>query len=83
MFSLKLFLQFLKMPKGPKKLFMSLGYSGWGPGQLEDEIKKNSWINIDEQLDLLFDIDTEKKWMKAIKQTGIDFSKFSSFSGNA
>ena len=69
--------------KGPKKFFISLGYSGWGPGQLEDEIKKNSWINIDEQLDLLFDIDTEKKWIKAIKKTGIDFSKFSSFSGNA
>ena len=69
--------------KGPKKFFISLGYSGWGPGQLEDEIKKNSWINIDEQLDLLFDIDTEKKWIKAIKKTGIDFSKFSSFSGTA
>ena len=69
--------------KGPKKFFISLGYSGWGPGQLEDEIKNNSWININEELDLLFDTDSEKKWSKAIKKTGIDFTKFSSFSGNA
>ena len=69
--------------KGPKQFFISLGYSGWGPGQLEEEIKNNSWINIKEELDLLFDIDSEKKWSKAIKKTGIDFTKFSSFSGNA
>ena len=69
--------------KGPKKFFISLGYSGWGPGQLEDEIKQNSWINLNEELDLLFDLESEKKWSSAIKKTGIDFTKFSSFSGNA
>ncbi len=69
--------------KGPKKYFISLGYSGWGPGQLEDEIKQNSWINLSEELDLLFDIDSEKKWKNALKKIGIDFKKFSSHSGNA
>ncbi len=69
--------------QGPTKFFISLGYSGWGPGQLEYEIKQNSWININEELDFLFDMDTEKKWTNAIKRTGIDFSKFSSYSGNA
>ncbi len=69
--------------QGPKKFFISLGYSGWGPGQLEDEIKQNSWININEELDFLFDMDSEKKWTTAIKRTGIDFTKFSSYSGNA
>ena len=54
-----------------------------GPGQLEDEIKKNSWINIKEELDFLFDMESEKKWTNAIKRTGIDFTKFSSYSGNA
>ena len=65
----------LKTPPSRCPLFVSVMF--------EDEIKKNSWINIDEQLDLLFDIDTEKRWIKAITNTGIDFSKFSSFSGNA
>ena len=59
--------------------FISLGYSGWGPGQLEDEIKNNSWINLNEQMDLLFEKDTEDKWKSAIKRTGIDFSKFLNF----
>ena len=69
--------------KGPKQFFISLGYSGWGPGQLEDEIKQNSWININEELDLLFEIDPEKKWKNALQKTGIDFSKLSNFFGNA
>ena len=69
--------------KGPEKYFISLGYAGWGPGQLEEEIINNSWININEKLDLIFDIDPSKKWEQAIKFTGIDFSKFSSLSGNA
>ncbi len=68
---------------GPKKFFISLGYSGWGPGQLEDEIKQNSWINISEEQDLLFNEDSEQKWNKALKLTGIDFTKFSSIYGNA
>lgn len=68
---------------GPKKYFISLGYAGWGPGQLEEEIINNSWIKIKEELDLIFDVEAEKKWDKAIKITGIDFSKFSSYSGKA
>ena len=68
---------------GPEKYFISLGYAGWGPGQLEEEIINNSWIKIKEELDLIFDVEAEKKWDKAIKITGIDFSKFSSYSGKA
>lgn len=73
----------IAMNTGPRKFFISLGYSGWGPGQLENEFKANSWIHISEKLDLIFDSDSEKKWDKAIKLTGIDFSKFSNFVGNA
>ena len=69
--------------KGPKQFFISLGYSGWGPGQLENEIKQNSWINISEEQDLLFNEDSDQKWNKALKLTGIDFTKFSSIYGNA
>ncbi len=68
---------------GPSKFFISLGYSGWGPGQLENEFKENSWLHLSEKLDLIFDIESEQKWDRAIKSTGIDFSKFSNVTGHA
>lgn len=69
--------------KGPKKFFISLGYSGWGPGQLENEFINNSWIHLSEKLDLIFDTDVDERWKRAIDYSGIDFSKLSSFSGSA
>ena len=69
--------------KGPKKYFISLGYAGWGPGQLEQEFINNSWVVLNEKLDLIFDLEVSKKYESAMKYTGIDFSKFSSLSGNA
>lgn len=68
---------------GPNKFFISLGYCGWGPGQLENEFKQNSWLHLSEKLDLIFDIESNKKWHHAIKSTGIDFSKFSNTTGQA
>jgi len=68
---------------GPEKYFISLGYAGWAPGQLEQEIINNSWIKINEKMDLIFDTEADKKWEKAIEFTGIDFSKYSSLSGSA
>ena len=52
-------------------------------GQLENEIKQNSWINLNEELDLLFEVEPEKKWKNALQKTGIDFSKLTNFYGNA
>ena len=52
---------------GPKKYFISLGYAGWGPGQLEEEIINNSWIKITEKLDLIFDVEAEKSGIKQLK----------------
>ena len=49
---------------GPKKYFISLGYAGWGPGQLEEEIINNSWIKIKEELDLIFDVEAEKSGIR-------------------
>ena len=55
----------------------------WPKALDEHDKSQNSWININEELDFLFDMDSEKKWTNAIKRTGIDFTKFSSYSGNA
>jgi putative transcriptional regulator len=57
---------------GPQQSLLAIGYSGWGPGQLEDEIQANGWLNCDVDEDLLFDRDYETKWDRAVKSLGID-----------
>lgn len=69
--------------KGPKYCILALGYTGWSPGQLEDEIKKNGWLEIDADIDILFKTDIEVKRSKALTKLGIDPSMLSSVSGHA
>jgi putative transcriptional regulator len=59
--------------EGPKKNLIILGYSGWGSGQLEGEMEKDSWVlsEIDIDQDLIFKTDNEKKWSIAIKNSFI------------
>ena len=68
---------------GPSKAILALGYSGWGPGQLEDEIKRNGWLTSDASLDLVFSSDDDGKWGDAIKALGIDVLTLSSTAGHA
>ena len=57
--------------KGPKKVLVILGYSGWGKGQLEGEMERDHWILSDIDLDITFDEESKKKWDKAIKNSFI------------
>jgi len=63
--------------------FVALGYAGWGPGQLEQEILNNSWINIPLKAEILFETDIDARWRKAAKTLGFDIDQLSYFSGNA
>jgi putative transcriptional regulator len=57
-----------------------LGYSGWGPGQLESELEENSWIVCDFVTDeLLFDTDPKIMWKKALESMGGRFSVYSKY----
>ena len=58
--------------RGPERYLFCLGYAGWGPGQLVDEIKTGSWINVPCNHELIFDVPIEDKWRSAIKSLGID-----------
>jgi len=69
--------------KGPKNFIVALGYTGWGNGQLEQEIKRNSWLNVDADDALLFCPDLDLKWPRAMAKLGIDIAMLSKFSGNA
>ena len=48
--------------KGPKQSLIAFGYAGWGPGQLEGEIKSRVWVTAPVELRLIFDEDRDKLW---------------------
>ena len=68
---------------GPKNFLITLGYVGWGAGQLEEEIKENAWLPVDASTDLLFLLSPDKKWRYALKKLGIDPTRLSSEQGKA
>lgn len=57
---------------GPERSLVTLGYAGWTAGQLEEEIQTNSWIMVEADLDLLFEVPIHKKWETALQKLGID-----------
>jgi len=57
---------------GPRHALMLLGYAGWGPGQLDDEIREGSWIVVDLDPKLVFDTPSEDCWKEALATLGID-----------
>ena len=68
---------------GPQKCLVVLGYSGWGPGQLDDEIKANGWLHVKADSDLLFNSDPAEKWQRAMNKIGVDPLMLSDESGHA
>jgi len=52
--------------QGPEKALFALGYAGWGPGQLEDELARNSWFTTPEEPKLVFDDDRGNLWDEAM-----------------
>ena len=67
----------------PEKYVVTLGYAGWGPGQLEEEIKTNSWLLAPADGDIVFDTPIEQRWKKATEKLGIDIGHLSTDIGHA
>ena len=68
---------------GPAQSLLALGYAGWGPGQLDDEIKANGWLSLDSDPTLLFETDVDDKWAAAMRKLGIDPLMLSDEAGHA
>jgi putative transcriptional regulator len=68
---------------GPHRSLLALGYAGWGSGQLDSEIRENSWLNVPADPELLFGGDLEHKYEQAIHKLGIDVGLLSSDAGHA
>ena len=68
---------------GPADAFLALGYSGWGPGQLEAEIARNDWLTAAAPQGLIFGPEDGGKWAQALKAMGIDPLTLSAAAGRA
>ena len=69
--------------KGPQKSLLALGYAGWGPGQLDMEIRANGWLQVPSDSEIIFDIEPDTKWERAIQRLGIDPRMLSDDVGHA
>ncbi len=68
---------------GPRRSLLALGYAGWGPGQLDIEIKSNGWLHVAADSDLVFGPDLDAKWGQAMDKIGIDPRMLSEDAGHA
>ncbi len=58
--------------RGPSKWIASLGYAGWGEGQLDEEMTRHGWFTANGDPAILFETPTDERWAKAFKAEGID-----------
>lgn len=69
--------------EGPTRMLVTLGYAGWGPGQLEEELAQNAWLTVPADADLIFDSPIEQRFHRAFGLLGIDPAFLSSAAGHA
>ena len=68
---------------GPARMLVSIGYAGWSPGQLEEEISRNGWLTVGADARVLFDLPIEERYHAAIKLLGIDPLMLATEAGHA
>lgn len=76
-------LEQLAQGRGPERSLLALGYSGWGPGQLEGEIAGNGWLICDATPELVFDLANGEKWPEALGSIGVEPMSLSATAGHA
>ncbi|MBE0376357.1 MULTISPECIES: YqgE/AlgH family protein [Pseudoalteromonas] len=73
----------LTTAQAPEQFIITLGYSGWEQGQLEQELLENAWLIIKADPDIIFNTPIEQRWEKAVATLGFDISQLSSEAGHA
>ena len=76
-------LEALATGDGPKRILITLGYSGWSPGQLEDELSRNGWLTVDADPAIIFDTPVEQRYERALALLGFDPRMLSQQAGHA
>jgi putative transcriptional regulator len=73
----------IALGKGPESFIITLGCAGWGPGQLEAEIKENAWLTFPIFEENIFEMPVETRWEGAVKKMGINPTFLSDTAGHA
>ncbi|MBL8532932.1 MAG: YqgE/AlgH family protein [Betaproteobacteria bacterium] len=76
-------LQAVSSGGGPSDLLVTLGYAGWAPGQLEEEIRQNAWLTVAAVADLMFSVDASDRWAAAMGLLGVNLATLSDEAGHA
>jgi putative transcriptional regulator len=69
--------------KGPGKYLVTLGYSGWQAGQIEEELQRNDWLIVPYEHKILFDTPIDERWEATAKMIGVDIIRMSDQTGHA
>lgn len=69
--------------EGPDDTLVALGYAGWSPGQLEQEMAQNAWLNVAADSRLIFETEAAQRWPAAAKLLGVDLDQLSDQTGHA
>ena len=69
--------------RGPAEILVSLGYAGWAPGQIEQELGQNAWLTVPAQADLIFHLPAEQRFSAAMDLLGVDLARLSDDVGHA
>lgn len=68
---------------GPRHVLVTLGYAGWGPGQLEDELGRNGWLSVKADTRLMFDLPPKARLAAAMGMLGLNYGNLSDSVGHA
>ncbi len=69
--------------RGPRRMLLALGYAGWAPGQLEEEMLMNAWLTAPADMDIIFSLPPEERYAAALLSIGIDPASLTAGSGHA
>ncbi len=68
---------------GPERMLVMLGYAGWGPGQLEDEVARNAWLTVEADPSLIFDAPVDERLQRAFALLGVNPVYLAAAAGHA
>ena len=68
---------------GPSEVLVTLGYAGWSPGQLEQELAQNAWLTVPADLSIVFELPPEERFAAALQLIGVDYASLSEIAGHA